>query len=390
MTDPKYAGLPGIATDEPDFYESGELPEEDQNNFEAYDEEIPNEAIEKIDINVRRSYDKFKNKVLIDKKGVDFSIDFGYKSRIGYDAETIDWEILPKEYRKDETVIQKYQRLQLEFRELLEEINELEKTSNDFSVMANNLDKISETIQLLDRISLNNILEKGKKNQKSTDFDNLLHEVVKFKESNNALAQNNDCITFSLKCYPQKMKFDQNQRIAELEQRIHQLEKLIGFNSQEKLNFLLTRLQQTTLIGIAQNLAAQVAMLEPKNLDYLEKRIDVIIQKTNIAHNQAKVGDSDNFHKKLNEVYDFVGNYDVLMKILPKTVSRFEALENFHNEALDLASKVSSLGYNLEENDKKIEKLKSNLEDTVKNFESNYEVIKSYIEKIENEKTKKK
>ena len=38
------------------------------------------------------------------------------------------------------------------------------------------------------------------------------------------------------------------------------------------------------------------------------------------------------------------------------------------------------LQYNCEENGKKIDKLKSNLDDIVKNFESNYQIIKSYIE----------
>uniref|UniRef100_A0A3Q2PP43 Uncharacterized protein n=1 Tax=Fundulus heteroclitus TaxID=8078 RepID=A0A3Q2PP43_FUNHE len=35
MADPKYANLPGIAFNEPDVYETGDLPEDDQAQFES-------------------------------------------------------------------------------------------------------------------------------------------------------------------------------------------------------------------------------------------------------------------------------------------------------------------------------------------------------------------
>nr|ACI68512.1 Dynactin subunit 2 [Salmo salar] len=35
MADPKYANLPGIASNEPDVYETSDLPEDDQAQFES-------------------------------------------------------------------------------------------------------------------------------------------------------------------------------------------------------------------------------------------------------------------------------------------------------------------------------------------------------------------
>ncbi|PNI39231.1 DCTN2 isoform 12 [Pan troglodytes] len=36
MADPKYADLPGIARNEPDVYETSDLPEDDQAEFDAF------------------------------------------------------------------------------------------------------------------------------------------------------------------------------------------------------------------------------------------------------------------------------------------------------------------------------------------------------------------
>ena len=95
------------------------------------------------------------------------------------------------------------------------------------------------------------------------------------------------------------MKFHENQRIADLEQRVHQLEKLLGTNSTENLNYLTTRLQQKTLTGIAENLAGQVALLKPKNLDFIEKRVDMVLQKVNSAQTKSPFADSYEFNKKV-------------------------------------------------------------------------------------------
>ena len=150
------------AVDEPDYFESSDLPEDEQFDINQYDEELPNEAIEKIDLNPSQAFAKFKNKVLIDTKGVDFSNDFGYRGRIGYDAKTTDWEILPNSLKNDETLIQKYQRLKIELRELYEEVNELKGSDNGQRV-AIDLNDISESMKALDKLDLNEILQNRSK-----------------------------------------------------------------------------------------------------------------------------------------------------------------------------------------------------------------------------------
>lgn len=106
MADPKYENLPGIvsttglnnliklsivattvnllkyilqAYDQPDVYETGDLPEADQ---PEPSEEEENECIEQLHLSVKDSFNKFKGKFLTGT--VDFSDRLSRKTRIGY------------------------------------------------------------------------------------------------------------------------------------------------------------------------------------------------------------------------------------------------------------------------------------------------------------------
>lgn len=106
MADPKYENLPGIvstlcrksenywsrfvdigvlnfyfsqAYDQPDVYETGDLPEADQPDPS---EEEENECIEQLHLSVKDSFNKFKGRFLTG--AVDFSDRLSRKNRIGY------------------------------------------------------------------------------------------------------------------------------------------------------------------------------------------------------------------------------------------------------------------------------------------------------------------
>merc|ERR1712111_179678 len=100
MADPKYANLPGIAVDQPDLYETNELPESDQHQDFDIEE---SDAVETLHISTNEAFGKFKGKD---------------------DQETLD---------------QKYQRLNCEVRQLLEDLEDLknsgaEKVGNQYLV----------------------------------------------------------------------------------------------------------------------------------------------------------------------------------------------------------------------------------------------------------------
>uniref|UniRef100_A0A667WVI9 Dynactin 2 (p50) n=1 Tax=Myripristis murdjan TaxID=586833 RepID=A0A667WVI9_9TELE len=126
MADPKYANLPGIAFNEPDVYETGDLPEDDQAQFES--EELCSDSVERIVVNPNAAYDKFKDKH-VSTKGLDFSDRISRSKRVGY--ESGEYEILGEGCGVKETPQQKYQRLVNEIQELTQEVESIQATTKE-------------------------------------------------------------------------------------------------------------------------------------------------------------------------------------------------------------------------------------------------------------------
>ena len=108
MADPKYANLPGIAHDQPDVYETGDLPESEQ-HYEDDDADqgggggglggIMDNAVETLHISASDAMGRFAGKNL-DASAVDFSDRIkggggdGGRSRRGYVAWSGDLELV--------------------------------------------------------------------------------------------------------------------------------------------------------------------------------------------------------------------------------------------------------------------------------------------------------
>uniref|UniRef100_A0A671SGK3 Dynactin subunit 2 n=1 Tax=Sinocyclocheilus anshuiensis TaxID=1608454 RepID=A0A671SGK3_9TELE len=128
MADPKYANLPGIASNEPDVYETSDLPEDDQAQFES--EELCSDSVERIVVNPNAAYDKFKDKH-ISAKGLDFSDRISKSRRVGY--ESGEYELLAEGCGEKETPQQKYQRLVNEIHELCQDVEHIQASTKESS-----------------------------------------------------------------------------------------------------------------------------------------------------------------------------------------------------------------------------------------------------------------
>lgn len=113
------------AHDEPDVYETTDLPESEQ-AADFYEEE--NDTVERIHVSANDAHNKFKGKFL-NASNVDFSSRISKNIRTGYDARSGDWELALDGTK--ESPMQKYQRLQCEMKELLEEITSLKDNKKD-------------------------------------------------------------------------------------------------------------------------------------------------------------------------------------------------------------------------------------------------------------------
>ena len=116
MADPKYANLPGIAHDQPDVYETTDLPECDLQSHVDIDED--SNAVETLHITTGDAFGRFKGKQLA---GEVYSSEYEL-------AATGSGKTGEKE-----TPLQKYQRLNCEVRELLDELDLARKAESDGS-----------------------------------------------------------------------------------------------------------------------------------------------------------------------------------------------------------------------------------------------------------------
>lgn len=143
------------AHDEPDVYETTDLPESDQTS-DFYEDE--SDSIERIHLSANDAFNKFKGKVLEGGK-VDFSERISRHLRVGYDARSGDWELAGE--GKNETVLQKYQRLQCEMKELLEEVNCIKTTNKEKSNFVDCLvtkEQVEESLKKLNDLKLEETL----------------------------------------------------------------------------------------------------------------------------------------------------------------------------------------------------------------------------------------
>ncbi|WAQ95098.1 DCTN2-like protein [Mya arenaria] len=279
MADPKYAKLPGI-------------------------EELPNEAIEKVELNTDEAYKKFKGKG-VHGKDIDFSDKITVGRRMGYEAD--DYELAGEGEGKIETPQQKFQRLQSEIRELTEEVSRIKE-----NVKSESADERLSPVQLGKQLSylqhqLTDLhLEKLLGPEASIDLSDpqgalqkrLLTQLESFKPDTKqkapgkeVVASSGDHVTYELFYRPEQAQFSRNAKLASLEERLERLEAAMGNTNQDKL-------------GAVAVVNSKLSLLEATNIEQVE----------------------------ISELYGLVKKWEATADVLPKVVDRLSALKDLHEQ----------------------------------------------------------
>ncbi|XP_057670347.1 dynactin subunit 2 [Diorhabda carinulata] len=347
MANPKYADLPGIAHDEPDVYETCDLPESEQ-TADFFEEE--NDPIERIHLSSNEAFNKFKGKYL-GSENVDFSNKISKKNRIGYDARSGDWELVgPGE---NETLIQKYNRLQCELKEVLEEVNKLKtgkKEESENCLVSSQ--KVEQALKQLADLKLENTLGE-ELIQKISDpqgvqIKKLLSQLEQFKATINEKPEsetegNESGIVYQFNYRPEKARLIQTTRLADLETRIHKLESAIGIPS-DKLSRLTAATSKKSLFEVAEHLSATASLLDSSQLDHIEGRLGAMAQKLEaIAEKKKQVQQDEEKDKMILELFDLVKNTESVAKLLPRTIDRLKSLEQLHNKAANVTKTIAQI-----------------------------------------------
>nr|XP_046167376.1 LOW QUALITY PROTEIN: dynactin subunit 2 [Oncorhynchus gorbuscha] len=312
MADPKYANLPGIASNEPDVYETSDLPEDDQAQFEScVQEELCSDSVERIVVNPNAAYDKFKDK-RVSTKGLDFSDRISKNKRVGY--ESGEYEILAEGCEVKETPQQKYQRLVHEIQELSQEVETIQATTRD-----------SSSEERLTPVVLAQQAAQLKQQLVSAHLDSLLgpQAHINLADPDGALAKRlltqleavrgsrgstgegkapaakgpDGVVLYELHSRPEQEKFTDAAKMAELEKRLSELETAVGSGS-DKLGPLSAGVQGGSLMDTMELLQARVSALDSATLDQVEARLQSVLGKMNeIAKHKATIEDAGTQNK---------------------------------------------------------------------------------------------
>ncbi|XP_038220734.1 dynactin subunit 2 [Zerene cesonia] len=318
MADPKYENLPGIAYDQPDVYETGDLPEADQP--EPYEDE-ENECIEQLHLSVKDSFNKFRGKFLTGN--VDFSDRLSRKTRIGYRSG--EWELAAE--GDPETPLERYNRLRCEFSELLEQVTEQQNraTESEKEEHSKLAAQIITTKKLLEELKL----EEG---------EQLDPKAEKLKEylSVNGKKKHGELVTAHLKLKPE-VNLAQTARIAQLEHRLHKLEQAAGVRDEEAFRRLQTATGEASLCGAAAALASQAALLRPADVAAAETRVAALLTSVDAL----KAARPAELEAKVNELHNLLKQIDGISH--SEILERMEALEALHNQASNFGKSLTEL-----------------------------------------------
>ncbi|XP_072949552.1 dynactin subunit 2 isoform X2 [Epargyreus clarus] len=319
MADPKYENLPGIAYDQPDVYETGDLPEADQP--EPYEEE-ENESIEQLHLSVKDSFNKFKGKFLTGS--VDFSDRLSRKTRIGAG----EWGLAAE--GEPETTLERYNRLRCEFSELLEQVTEQENkaTESERDEQTKLAAQINATKKFLEELKLEEGEQVDPKAEKLKEFLSV-----------NGKKKRGDVVTANLKLKPE-VNLAQTQRMAQLEYRLHKLEQAAGVRDEEAFSRLQAATGEATLASAAASLAAQAALLRPGALAAAEARLAALLANVDALKAAVKPADPE-MEAKVNELYKLLKQIDGVSH--SEILERMEALEALHNQASNFGKSLSEL-----------------------------------------------
>ncbi|XP_015471820.1 dynactin subunit 2 isoform X3 [Parus major] len=337
------------ARNEPDVYETSDLPEDDQAEFEAFAqelEELSSTSVEHLIINPNAAYEKFRDKRL-GTEGVDFSDRIGRTRTTGYEAG--EYEMLGEGLGAKETPQQRFQRLQHEVQELLRDVEQIQSSvkesgaEEELTPMA-----LARQVEVLKQQLLSSHLEKVLGPGAAVDFADpegalakrLLQQLEVAKCSKSTPGKGpprgpvpaGDAVTFELYWRPEQDQFAQSAKVSELEKRLAQLEAAMRCEPDSQ-NPLLVGLKGSSLMDTVQVLQAKVNVLDVAVLDQVEARLQSVLGKVNeIAKHKATVQDADT-QSKIHQLYETLQSWDAVASALPDVVQRLVTLRDLHEQA---------------------------------------------------------
>lgn len=365
-----YVNLPGIASDQPDCFETPDYAA----NVPSYDAAQDNsEAIDQFDINSKEVHDTLNGKYL-NGKVANFS-DSSIKAR-GYVQHGIYQNYAEHE---PETSIERYKRLMAELQEFEKEFNQTSK--EDLSKEeSENLNALVQHVQQLQEHTAK--VYGAKFLLSGEDTSSLLTKLAASKqEAKKGSGGQNNSDTFKLYINPANSANVGNTssstlQLSEIEQKVAKLENLIGLNEQQSI-------ESKSLSSSIEQLTTRINLLDGTNLDHIDMKLANVLSRLNAINEKKALVDEQDKQSKAVELFDMMSRWESMAANLPIIQQRLLALNELHQQAFQFSSSLShyeseqqALKSSLDANDHLLKQLSTT-------FQSNLDSLKTQLNSID-------
>ncbi|VDM32433.1 unnamed protein product [Hydatigera taeniaeformis] len=347
--DPKFANMPWIAHDEPDVYETDDLPEADQRKSESNDvEQVLPKEIERISISAIKARHRFEH-CKVDASNVDFSDKISGTGKVGYAVESPEYESNING-EKESTLTARFQRLQAEVRQLIDDAEAVKKEAGS---VATEGELSAEQISTLATSLISQLNELQLEEIFGSDLDltdlcvhdvllqkRLYEQIANFrpKQSLQKDGAPGERITFELYSKPSDKTDAAIEKTLELDRRLQRLETIVGTRE-------ITAMGACGLMETAARLSERVLLLQPSYLDQIEARISTMQAKlADITKNpeNAAIADADT-QNKIAELFEIVKKWNSFSADLPSIVDRLKDLQTLHAQASEFSTSLVNM-----------------------------------------------
>ena len=268
MADPKYQSLPYIAADQPDVYETGDLPESDQNQYDAGERQ--DSVVETLMVDPKDAFKRF-NKATVDTSGSNFSEDI-VSGRSGY---SVHYEVLPHHERGEESLLQKLQRLKCE-------VKELEDSARVFSADEVSPASIMNDVEMLQRqLDSFSSLSVASPDEHERTYSQLLAQLTaapKKGSPKKGSASGGETVP-NTTIYELSVVADSLQAAKEtsIEARLARLEDMVGGQSGDA-SVLGESIGGQSVVDSVALLSSKIGLLDDDKVDKLSARLQILLQ----------------------------------------------------------------------------------------------------------------
>ncbi|OQV15460.1 putative Dynactin subunit 2 [Hypsibius exemplaris] len=357
----KFAGLPGIAQDEPDVYETTGIRPSGERQQEALYDISENEDIDRLRINASEAFAQFKGKKLA-ANSADFSDSVSKIGLSGYRTANEQFESSGNGLA-DETLQGRYDLIQRSIRSLEADHRFLaaQQQRQDSFLPQNATDFTSKIDELKCHLSkVNNAVSTFKPREQDSSGDH----------SQKAVSTT-----------PADVNVDPDlARAVAMEQRIRQLEQAFGTDKDFEI---LVGDASSNLMATVTMLKNQMSLLDKDNLDHIESRMQTFLPKLNQALEKKAHSTDSELDKKVTEAYALLKRWEETMNTLPAVVDRLVALRAVHAQAsrfVQLQEEVEALQQQLLA---KVSIMEGNIKLSEESFAQNMTVIKKSMDHLE-------